>query len=512
MASNNILTGLGSVLLPKGGKTVKEGRGYTTTFNPRTPTLSAPLYRDHLTDLYTTRIASDSRTLIANMANNDPDVSAAINAFLSVAGSVDPVVYAYNESDEIDSEGIALGQQLLALLTTTNDYTLGYSHKQTVDALCTDHRYMTLIRGGTSCELVLDKAYVPRELRLIDLSTIEWEETKAGLFSPVQKPSGSTEKIDLNIPTFFVSSFHQSPLDLYTYSTFVSAINTIASRQLVINELYRIMKIVGYPRVDISVMEDVLSQAAPPSLRNNPEGLRAFVSAELNRIRATIAGLGSADAFVHSSAVEAKVINDKNPSAGLPIQNVIDVLNAQNQAGLKVMPAVVGKSNNGQVASTEARLFALNADALNRSVATMLTKALTFGARLSGYVGRIEVVFPPVELRPQLELEPQKTMRSSRLKQDLSEGLISDIEYSMEMYSRPPLPAAPQLSGTKFLTPQTIGVNSKDVTSNSDPLGRSLSGEGGNGVARDNNASAGGGGRTKLHFDAGDGIKMEMEV
>jgi hypothetical protein len=490
--ATTVFKSLGEILLPK-GKGVKEGRGYTPTYDPRNQLLTAPLYRDHLTDVYSSRSAGDSRALIEQFANFDPDVSAAINAFLAVAGSVDPIIYAYDENDEPDADGVKLGQQILAALTTTNDYTLGFSNKPTVDALANDHRYVTLIRGGTAAELILNKAYIPYQLRLVDPASLEWHESKPGVYSPVQKPAGTNAEIDLNIPTFFTSNFHQSPLDLYTYSTFVAAINTIASRQLVINELYRIMKIVGYPRVDVAVMEDILTKSAPPSLRNDVNGLRGFVETELNKIRNTISTLGSADAFVHSSAIEAKIINDKNPSAGLQIDNVIEVLNAQNQAALKVMPAVVGKANNGQVASTEARLFALSADALNRTVAGLFSKSLTLAARLSGYAGRIECVFPPVELRPDLELEPQKTMRASRLKDDLSRGIISDMEYSMAMYFRPPLKGAPELSGTNFLTPMVTPDETK-VSPNGDPLGRSLSGEGGNGVGQDNNASKGGGG------------------
>ncbi len=279
---------------------------------------------------------------------------------------------------------------------------------------------------------------------------------------------------------------------MYTFSPFVSAINTIASRTLVINELYRIMKIVGYPRVDIAVMEEVLMKSAPPAFRNQPEKIRGYVNAELQQIRASIASLGSGDAFVHSNAIDAKIINDKNPSAGIQIQGVIDVLQAQNMASLKVMPAVVGRANNGQVASTEARLFALSADALNRAVAGILSRAFTLAARLAGYAGRIEVAFPSVELRPEMELEPQKTMKASRLAQDLSRGLISDIEYSMEMYGRPPLAGAPELSGTNFADPvPAAGVDASKASPNDDSLGRSLSGEGGNGVARNNQASKG---------------------
>jgi hypothetical protein len=507
--ADSILNGLGAILLPK-GKGVKGGRGAPPGFKASDPKMSAPTFRDHLTDVYSSRVANDSRALIATLANMDPDVSAAIMAFLAVAGSVDPIVYAYNEKDEIDPAGIAMGQQLLAVLTTTQDYTQGFSNKPTVDSLCTDHRYMILLRGGTAAELILDKTYVPTELRLVDPATLTWEQAAAGVYKPIQTPTGSNNLIDLNIPTFFTSNFHQSPLDIYTYSPFVSAINTIASRTLVINELYRIMKIVGYPRLDVKVLEDVLMKAAPPAFRNDASKIRAYVQGELNSIRTAISNLGSGDAFVHSNAVEASIINDKNPSAGIQIQGVIDVLQAQNMASLKVMPAVVGRANNGQVASTEARLFALNADALNRSVSTLLTKAFTLAARLAGYAGRIEVLFPPVELRPAMELEPQWTMKASRLRQDLSDGVISDIEYTMQMYGRPPLAGAPPLSGTGFAgaTPQAQ-IDTGAISPNSDPLGRSLSGAGGNGVGRANTAGAK---KSKLIFTQEDGTILELAL
>jgi hypothetical protein len=275
----------------------------------------------------------------------------------------------------------------------------------------------------------------------------------------------------------------------------------------VINELYRIMKIVGYPRVDVTVLESVLMESAPPSLRTNKDAIRGYVQAELQRVRATISNLGSADAFVHSNAIDAKVINDKNPSAGLQIENVIDVLNAQNQAALKVMPAVVGKSDNGQVASTEARLFALNADALNRAVADLLSKAMTLAARLAGYPGRLVVYFPAVELRPEMELEPQKTMRASRLKEDLSLGLITDPEYHLQMYGRPPPDGSEELMGTGFTQANKVTMNTDQVTPNSDPLGRSLSGEGGNGVGR-NNATKSGNGKSKLTWTSEEGTEV----
>jgi hypothetical protein len=93
--------------------------------------------------------------------------------------------------------------------------------------------------------------------------------------------------------------------------------------------------------------------------------------------------------------------------------------------------------------------------------------------------GFVEARFAPAEMRPAMELEAQKSLKSSRLRQDLSDGIITDEEYHMDMYGRLPPKGFTPLTGTGFMTPAAAGqVDAADVTPNDDPMGRSLSGEG----------------------------------
>ena len=64
-----------SVVAPK--KTA--AKGITPTHNVSSPdtVLTAPAYRDHLSDLFDTRQASDARDLIKLLMVQDPDASAA---------------------------------------------------------------------------------------------------------------------------------------------------------------------------------------------------------------------------------------------------------------------------------------------------------------------------------------------------------------------------------------------------------------------------------------------------
>jgi hypothetical protein len=423
------------------------------------------------------------------LSRHDPDVSAAFFAYLSIGGSAQYTIKAYDLNNQLDPNGIAMANAVLDQLCTTNDYTQGFSAKQSLNGLNSDLRFWTLLRGSPGVELVLNKQYAPDSLRMVDMGTVYWHELVPGQYKPQQRPTGQGTYIELDIPTFFMTRFAQNPSDIYTYSPFVAAINTITARVQVMNELFRITQIVGYPRMDIEVLEEVLLKSAPPLLRADQDKTRAYVNGQIAAIRQSFAGLRSDEPLVHTDAVKVGMINDSRPATSLPIGNVIDILDEQNQAALKTMPAVIGKGNgSGQVASIEARMFALNCDALNRTVADIWSDILTFATRLAGFQGKIVFEFDPIELRPILELEPQKTMKQSRMLQSLSLGLIDDDTYHLEMFGHPRPQSAPILSGTGFMDAASSQamVDVQSISPNSDPLGRSMAPEGGSKAARSN--------------------------
>lgn len=467
-----------AIILPK-GKQPRGGVAATSSFNPQLAVQSQPAYREHLTDIFASRTASNSKTLLLELFRHDPDISAAVNAYLTIADT-EPEFWAYDENGELSTDGILLANQIVEAITVPSDYSLKFQYKPGLGDLCSDLRYMLLLRGAVGAELIFNKLYQPSDIRNVDTSSLTWSEAAAGVYKPEQTVPGEAQRRSLDTPTFFFAKYRQSPTSMYSYSTFVSSVNSIAARQQVINDLYRIMQVTGYPRIDISVLEEVIKKSAPASLRDDANAYRSYVASEISAIKTAYAALRPEQAFIHTDATDVKIINDRNPGAGLQIAEVVATLDAQNVAALKVMAVVVGKGDgNSQVASTEARLFSMSADQLNQPLETLLSQMLTFAARIAGFAGKIKVVFPPAELRPATELEPMLTMKQSRLQNDLSLGVISDQEYSMEMYGRAPLASAPPLSGTGFLQAAGVSVDATKVSPNSDPLGRGLATPGG---------------------------------
>lgn len=476
------MAGLGSTLLsiisPK-SKAKSGGNAATGTYNPQQAqnVLTAPQYQDHLTDIFSTRTADDARTLIMNLIEHDPDMSAALHGYLTMANT-QPVILVRDLDGQIDADATRALMQRIKFMTVPTDYTKGFQMKQTLDQWTEEIRYMLLARGGAGIELVMDEKLLPADLRNVDLNSVEWFERKPGDYKPRQKLSGKTDGINLDIPTFFVAFYRQNPTKIYSNSPFVSTINTIAARQQVINDLYRIMQYTGYPRMEVTVVEEVLRKNMPVNIKIDEAKQAEWINARLSEIRNSVQDIRADTAFVHMDSVEPGIMNEKSPGAGIDISKVIETLNAQNQAGLKTMATVIGRGASGvNTGSVEARLAAMNADELNGPVASILSNVFSFMIHQDGYQGFAEVTFVKGELRPDLELEPQLTMRQNRLLTDLSHGLITDLEYHLQMYHRLPPEGSPELSGTGFMNPAPAG-DMDTPTPNSDPLGRSLAPEG----------------------------------
>lgn len=477
---SGVLSKMMTLVLPK--KPNKAGTSLPAHYNPSDPSqvLTAPQYRDHLQDLFTTRASSDSRALIKSLFIQDPDMSAAVNAFLTMANT--QIMALVKDVDgAIDREGQKILNGILKAFEQRTDYSKGFQLRPSIKEVCENLRYLLLRSGSLPVEVVFDENFLINEFRMIDPDTLEWVEPQPGVFKPQQKTSDG-KTIVLDIPTFFVKFHRRDPTSMYTYSSFVSSINTIAARQQVINDLYRIMQLTGYPRLEVTVMEDVIRNKAPAELKMDATKMQQYIDTQLRTISSAVSNIRPDQAFVHTDSVETGMLNEKSAGMTLDISKVIDTLNAQNQAGLRSMATILGRGNSGvNTATVEARLFTMHAEELNQPIADLLASALTLAIRLQGSMSSVEVQFRPSEMRPDTELEPQYTMRAARLKEDLSLGIISDDEYHLQMYGRLRPDAAPELSGTGFMNPAT-GVSGEidpsGVSPNSDPMGRSLTPDG----------------------------------
>lgn len=469
---SNILSKI-AVLVPTRFKPKGTTNSPTYSESNKDKTLDLPAFREHLTDLLAKRSTSTSKELILELLKSDPDASAALGAYMTTA-DVTPIILVKDVDGAIDREGYKIVNELLEVLTTRRDYSKGFEMRKSLNYLCEEMRYMILARGGVSAEAVYNELLLLNEIRLVDIGALKFQEKAPGLMVPYQTINNKDVKLD--IPTFFVEWYRKSPLDGYGNSPFVAAINSIAARQQVINDLYRIMQVTGYPRISVKVLEEVIARNAPPHVRADADEFRKYLRTRRNELVGQFSSLRADQPMVHYDSVDISVINEKNPSAGMNISEIINVLNAQNQAGLRSMATILGRGESGvNTATVEAHLFAKNAASINLPLSDILSKILTQALRLQGNESVVSVTFPEIDLKSKFELEPQKQLLANRLRQDLSDGLIDDDEYHLTIYGRIRPDHIPEMSGTMFMSGGKLGVDAEKVSPNSDPLGRSTS-------------------------------------
>lgn len=118
--------------------------------------------------------------------------------------------------------------------------------------------------------------------------------------------------------------------------------------------------------MDIEVLEDVVVKNAPLDIKGDSVKLTQYINNTITSITNTVSNLRADQAFVHTDSIKADMVNTKSAGMTLDIQPIIKTLNAQNQAGLRVMATTLGRGESGvNTASVEAALFAKNAEALN---------------------------------------------------------------------------------------------------------------------------------------------------
>lgn len=476
-----LLDGLLNIVAPK-GKPRAGGATLTPTYNPNNAAqvLTYPTYLEHTNDIFTTRQSTASPDLLKIWFEHDPDISSAVNGYLTLANT-DMITWVEDINGEIDKEATWDLHQLIIKLSFQTDYTQGFVLKQNLHQLNAELRYMGLLRGAIGIDLITDKAGAPDNIRQIDMTTIRWYEKQPGVYKPGQLVPGRTDPLLLDQPNFFVGFYRRNPTSIYTQSPFVSAINTIAARTQVIFDLYRIMRFTGYPRMEIKILEEVLRKNAPLDISSDVNKMKIWVSERIQEISASFQSMSVDQAIVHSDSLEFKILNDKGSGVALDIKPIVETLNHQNQASLKTMSTILGRGSSGvNTGSVEARLAAMFADELNEPLVDLYQRMFSFILHQQGYQGFARVVFRPAELRPWTELEPQLVLKSQRLRQDLSDGIITDAEYTLEMYGRLPNDKAPDLSGTGFLSAAqpAAGPNPTDtvVDGNKTALGRSVGG------------------------------------
>ena len=410
-------------------------------------------------------LGSDIYSIIDELHRYDPDAANALWAMLRFAETPLSIIYK-DEKGEFDADKT---REFNTALKAKWLFSVREPSPEEISSMIIRELFL---HGGVGIEIVLDKFKLPLNYVFVHNKDINWK-WKDSTFIPYQTKTGGGE-VNLDIPTFFFQTLDRQISQAAGESPLLTAIQAIDFKRQVIIDIQRVIKRVGYPRIKVTVLEDVMRKHAPADMKSDPKKLATWLKEQKTALATDLKSIKPEDAIVLYDSVDMEYLKN-NVTSSLDFRPLIEILDSQVVSALKSLPSILGKTKGSSqnTASMEAMVYLNTPTYLQRRSEKLLSQIFTMTARLMGYKGFVECKHQAINLRPELELEPQKLAKQSRILQLQSFGHITDSEAAI-LLGVDHLPKE-ELSGTLFLTGGP-SVDTENISPNTDPTGRSITG------------------------------------
>ena len=400
-------------------------------------------------DITSYRNGADTRTVIRDFARANPDLSAAVWAYIRLAITDEYVAVARNPDNSFNLEATQSLQAVLNRFNVMGNPADGYIGNFDIQSISESWAQELVLYGSCCGELVLDKTLMPARIQPLSTTQITFRADKDNTLIPVQKVS-SEERI-LDIPTFMYTSIDQSLLSSYSDSPIEAAIKPALFAEDYIADLHRLVKRVIFPRQKLTINEEKIRNSIPADIMNDAEAVTAYFASVISQVESKINGLRPEDALVMLDSITAELDNNGNTSLSQEMAVLQALSDSRLISGAKSLGTILGKQNgSSNIASSEVLLFMKSASAITKKLSLMYSRLLTVAMRLLGYDVIVEFKYADIDLRPKKEVAAFAQTEQSMVLEQLSLGLISDEEACLKLTGKLPPAGYKPLSGTMF--------------------------------------------------------------
>lgn len=412
---------------------------------------NTPLYKLMNETVKSYRTATNIVSLLRHMARVEGALSTAVHNIVQVANCSHSITAYDTSTGEFSFDGTQLANQICMSFDTVYDHTTGFTDKKSIESLKGHMLRETCITGELAAELILDDAKLPTKIQVVPSETIDRVSDGKGGYTPQQKIAGKNDPVSLDIPTFWLSMMQHDADKVHPNSMMDSAIKMVLFFEEFVEDIRRVIKVNGHTRTVVTLDEDKVRKSAPRDIVNDPKKLRAWMETVQTQVKTELESISPEQALVLYNTATAE-----NLQSGMGSKTdytpMLSMLAGMYATSMKTPPSALGMRLEGSQAlgNIESLIFIKSVAAVQTPVEDVLSRALTLGCRLYGKDVSVKFQFDQINLRPDEELEAFKTMKQTRILEQLSLGFISD-EYAAHLLRTGPRPAgAQELSGTMF--------------------------------------------------------------
>mgnify|MGYP001175484144 CR=1 FL=1 len=375
--------------------------------------------------------------LIDILSDAHPDFSFALWNYLRIGNTPYSIeVYKVGNPEVRDQASEKLVAQFLQQLDmpNINRFESSRSLKKVVNQLLLS----TVVRGACSLELVLYPSLTGVAfLAPVDPATITFQ-FENGRYVPYQ----DEDSIPLDVPSFLYEALDERIDDPYGRSPLTAAIQMVLFQLQVLQDIKAVVHNQGYPRFDIKILEEVLLNRMPISIRHNEEEKSKWLRAKLQEVIDMYNDLEPDDTFVHFDSIEIDTVGGKNGGGGALIdpQKLMTVIDNLVMSGLKTLSTILGRRSTGNTesfAKMEIKLYFQGVRAVQEVVERILSRALTVMLNLNGKQGIVKFKFDSVEIRTELEKAQFEQIALQNIAYKRDQGWIDQDTAAIEAVGHP---------------------------------------------------------------------------
>jgi hypothetical protein len=391
----------------------------------------------------------------------NPDASLAVWNVLRLANSGHQVdVYTSEAGPDgqpvQDKEGKALVEDLAERA--------GGEYGGGVDTILDVFHLTLMTQGAIAAEVELSQNLrevvdlCPVDPRYIEFA-LDQESAKA---VPVIIAGGAPKRINLN-------QFRYLPLDPdvgdpHGRAPLWSALETVFFQTEVLRDLKAVCHNQGYPRLDVSLLEEIILQNVPEHLKaaGKEDELRSFVDGFLTDLQSTYNTLEPDDTFIHWDWVKVTSVGGAGGGGGaIDVAKVIAAIDAQIVAGLKQLPILLGRNEGATTthATVQWQIYVAGIEALQRRTKRLLEWMYNVALRVWGRQSYARVTFNAIRKSDRkAEAEAARIEADTMVMQELA-GWVTHDEAAQAItgHAAPGVMTLTAAPGKAPATPQTEG-------------------------------------------------------
>lgn len=294
------------------------------------------------------------------------------------------------------------------------------------------------LRGAFAAELVLDEqGWLPVDLATPDPYSFRFRKIddplRGAIYQPGQWQGGKF--VPLDMPTVAYVPIDKFPNSPYGRSPALPALFAAIFLLGMLHDLRRVIQQQGYPRLDLAVKMELLREAMPGDLGDDPEKFRQWIDAIIEEIGTVYSSLEPDDAYVHTDMVEVnRPVGTVDAGSLGAVDGLITGLERMITRALKTMPLLMGLQEGGSEthANRQWELHAAGVKAIQHLLESLLERLLTVMLQAQGIQVAVEFRFAELRASEMLRDAQTEAIQIANASAQYEAGWISQDEAALK--------------------------------------------------------------------------------